>query len=237
MDREDKIFVQVVGSKALRTLKTRNIRLFNAFKERCKENGENPEKVLGRILLKFVNSVLDGDEFHEELLDKTINVSLLSRRKDMFENLKEIVEMKKLLSETESDEIDSLIKHLITKEIERASASPVDLLSQQQQQPQQIVIDENLLYQLDPASLDALAKMAEKVKMEKVKAMQVDSSRVEEVVDSGREEEVSEEEKEVEAGGLDKGVNGSGEGGEELSGSDVEPDIDVEQEVPAERTD
>ena len=220
MDAEDRLFVQVVGSKAVRTLKTRNIRLWNAFRERCEENSEKPESVLGRLLLKFVNSVLDGDSFHEELLDRTVNVTALTKKDNLIDTLNEILELKRKLTETGSDEIDKAIHKLITSEIERASKSPLEMITPAQQPQSKIVIDENLLHQLDPQSLDALAEMAKAVKEEKIKSMQVTSDQVEEVVE--------EEEKEV--GEVAKEKEGKKEVEEEVEGAEEEIYEDEEVE-------
>jgi len=238
MDKEDRIFIREVGSKAVRVLKTKNIRLWNAFKERCEENGEKPESILGRYLLNFAKSILDGDgEFAEELLGKTIKVSALARRESMLESLDEILAIKKKLESVESSNIDKLIEKMIEIEISKAATSPIDMLKgvPQPQQEDVLVLDENTLASLPPEQLEALEYIVRKVKEEKVKSMQKSVEEIEEIV--GEEEEVNEEHEEVgeereeeveeeyrhsehneDSDGSSEGVEDTGEGDRQLSG-------------------
>jgi len=243
MDKEDRIFIREVGSKAVRVLKTKNIRLWNAFKERCEENGEKPESVLGRYLLNFAKSILDGDgEFAEELLGKTIKVSALARRESMLESLDEILMIKKKLESVESSNIDKLIEKMIEMEISKAATSPIDMLKgvpqPQLQQEDVLVLDENTLATLPPEQLEALECIVKKVKEEKVKSMQKSAEEIEEIVE---EEEVNEEHEEVgeegeeeveeeyeysepdkDSDGSGEGVEDTGEGDRQLSGGSEE---------------
>jgi len=238
MDKEDRIFIREVGSKAVRVLKTKNIRLWNAFKERCEENGEKPESVLGRYLLNFAKSILDGDgEFAEELLGKTIRVSALARRESMLESLDEILAIKKKLESVESSNIDKLIEKMIEMEISKAATSPLDVIrgAPQPQQEDVLVLDENTLASLPPEQLEALEYIVRKVKEEKVKSMQKSAEEIDEIVEE--EEEVNEEHEEVgeegeeeveeeyrhsehneDSDGSGEGVEDTGEGDRQLSG-------------------
>jgi len=75
MDREDRVFVKVVGSKMLKQLKTSNLRLYKVFMERCNENGDKPERVLGVRALNFAKSIVEDDgEYAESILGKTIKI-------------------------------------------------------------------------------------------------------------------------------------------------------------------
>jgi len=212
MDKEDRAFLKVVGDRAARVLKTRNVRLWSVFRQRCEENGEKPERVLGRTLLKFARSIVDGDEeFAEEMMGKTIKLSAITKKEKLIEKLDEIVKVKEKLSKTQTDELDELVKQLITAEIRRATASPLDMI--QQQKPQEpIVIDANLLSMMPPEQLDALAELARAVKEEKMKAMQMTS---EELVEGG-EENAEEEELAEDDSDVDRVVEGS-EGSSESS--------------------
>lgn len=196
-DYEDRLFMKDVGAKAARVLKTKNIRLWSMFKQRCEENGEKPEHVLGKILLKFAKSVVEEEgEFAEDLLGRTIKLSALVKKDKLFEKLDEVIRMREKLSKTQTDEIDELVKELIKQEIKKATSSPLDIIQQQPQQP--LVIDANLLATLPPEQLEALAELALRVKEEKLKAMQLTSEELEKLEEE-EEEEVEEAEAEEES--------------------------------------
>jgi len=234
MDAEDRMFIRVVGSRAVKTLRSRNPKLWMVFKERCEENGEKPDAVLGRTLYRFAKSVVEEDgEFADELLGKVINISAFRKREDILSKVDELINIKKKLEQSSSSKLDSLIETLIEKEIARASTSPVDAMiggmQQQQAQAQQgrIVIDENTLAQLDPNSLEALEKLVKKVKSEKLKLSNLTAEQVEELLggdvgdrkEEGKYEEKGEgEEEEEELGsGHSEGSEGDSERAEELS--------------------
>ena len=192
-DREDRLFMREVGARAARVLKTKNVRLWKIFKQRCEENGEKPESVLGRILLRFAKSVVEEDsEFAEDLLGRTIKLSALVKRDTLLKKLDELVEVKEKIATKSKSKIDELIEKLIEKEIERATSSPLDVIQQQPSQP--LVIDANLLATLPPEQLEALAELAIRVKEEKLKAMQMSSEEIEKLAEEEKAEpEISEE--------------------------------------------
>jgi len=194
VDKEDRLFLREVGAKAARVLKTKNVRLWKIFKQRCEENGEKPESVLGRILLRFAKSVVEEDsEFAEDLLGRTIKLSALVKRDTLLKKLDELVEVKEKIATKSKSKIDELIEKLIEKEIERATSSPLDVIQQQPSQP--LVIDANLLATLPPEQLEALAELAIRVKEEKLKAMQMSSEEIEKLAEEEKAEpEISEEE-------------------------------------------
>jgi len=215
MDREDRMFAKVVGEKALRTLRTRNVRLYQVFKKVCEENGEKPERVLGNILLRFAKSVVEGDtEFAEDVMSRTIKLSALAKREALVERVNELIDLKKKLSEGGSSRVDKLIENFIVKELESAMSSPLDVLKGRQQVPNKIVIDENVLAMMPPEQLDMLVNMAMKVKQEKMKAMQVTSEELEKVLEE-EVSEVDEEEEEAEYTEADEEPSGDTEGSEE----------------------
>jgi len=181
MDREDRVFVKVVGSKMLKQLKTSNLRLYKVFMERCNENGDKPERVLGVRALNFAKSIVEDDgEYAESILGKTIKISALQKREKLYEGLREMIEIRNLLSSSERDEIDSLISDLLKREIKKSASSPLDAL-QNTQQPSNIVIDENVLAQMPEDSLDALEDMIKRVKEMKEASRYVSSEDLEEV--------------------------------------------------------
>lgn len=218
MDREDRMFVRVAGERSVRVLRSKNIKLWKVFRQRCEENGEKPETVLGRILYKFAKSVVEEDgEFAEDLLSRVVNISALRKREDIFKKLDELIEVKKKLEQSGSDELDALIKQLITTELTKATKSPVEMIMQgatatQSMPEQRIVIDEHSLASLDPQSLEALEHLVKKVKSEKMKAMSLTSEDIEKIVGG---EYVEREEAEEELGEGNKGYNESDVGIEE----------------------
>jgi len=229
MDAEDRMFIRVVGSRAVKTLRSRNPKLWMVFKERCEENGEKPDAVLGRTLYRFAKSVVEEDgEFADELLGKVINISAFRKREDILSKVDELINIKKKLEQSSSSKLDSLIEKLIEREIEKAGTSPVDAMigGMQQQQAQKVVIDENTLAQLDPNSLEALEKLVKKVKSEKLKLSNLTAEQVEELLggdvgdrkEEGKyeEKEEGEEEEEELGSGHSEGSEGDSERAEEL---------------------
>lgn len=191
MDKEDKMFVKVVGEKGVRILKRRYPRLYELFAKRCEENGESPEKVLGRYALRFANSVIDGDEFADDVLDKEIKLTAIVTEEDLVEIAKTVKRIKEELFE-EKDEIEDLIKSYIENELKKTTSSPLQMLArEEQQQPQQIVIDDNLLRQLSIEQLNQLEELVKYVKEEKL----MSTKKVEEVIEGGEKEEVAEGDK------------------------------------------
>lgn len=212
LDREDRLFLKEVGKKAVRVLKTRNLRLWNEFKKRCDENGETPESVLGSYLYRFAKSIVDEDgEFAEELLEETIRISALSRRESLLKSLDEIVEVKKKLESAETSKLDRLIEKLIETEIAKAAITPMDMIRQEPEKPEgAIVLDENTLAMLPPEQLELLERVVRKVKEEKVKAMSVSADEIYEML--GEDEEVIESDEEEEE--EEDGYSGDSEDGD-----------------------
>lgn len=229
MDYEDRLFIREVGARAARVLKTRNIRLWNEFKQRCDENGETPESVLGSYLYRFAKSIVDEDgEFAEELLEETIRISALSRRESLLKSLDEIVEVKKKLESAESSTIDKLIERLIETEIAKTAISPVDMIKADvAKQGQRVVIDENLLASLPPEQLELMEHLIRKVKEEKTKAQQLSADDIEKLLSKMEEVENEEEEGAGYSGDSEDGY-GSSEGVEELGEGAGRADIDSE---------
>lgn len=230
MDYEDRLFIREVGARAARVLKTRNIRLWNEFKQRCEENSEKPESVLGKYLYKFAKSLVEEDgEFAEELLETTIKMSALAKRKELLESLDEIVEVKKKLESAESSTIDKLIERLIETEIAKTAISPIDMIKADvAKQEHRIVIDENLLASLPPEQLELMEQLIRKVKEEKTKAKQLSADEIEKLL--SKMEEVENEEEEEGTGYSEDSEDsyGSSEGVEELGEGAGRADIDSE---------
>jgi len=215
MDNEDRLFIREVGKKAVRVLKTRNIRLWNEFKRRCEENSESPDTVLGTYIWRFAKSIVDEDgEFAEELLSKTIKLSALNKREDLLKSLDEIVAIKKKLESAETSSIDRLIERLIETEIAKSVVTPIDMIREPKEE-NRLVIDENVLATLPPKQLEALEYLISKVKEEKVKDMMKSVEDLEEVLEGETEEE-----EEDEYSGDSEDDNGSSEGVEEPSERD-----------------
>jgi len=190
MDPEDRLFVRVVGDKALRSLRAKNVKLYQLFVKACDENGENPAMVLGRTLLKFAKGLIDGDDFVEDLMSRSIKIGLAVKKEKISESLKELIDIRKEFMDTESSKLDSLIEEFIKKELTKSTSSPMDLLKTEDKR--RIVIDKNLLAMMPEEQLDALIRMAVEVKGEKMKSRELTSEDVEKVVGGGIGEEKEE---------------------------------------------
>ena len=222
MDKEDLTFMKVVGSKAARLLRTRNPRLWEFFKKRCEENGEKPDSVLGRLALKFANSVIDGDGFADDVLSREIKLSVIVKRENIIKSIDDLIQIKKRLAIEEEDEIDKLVKSLIEAELKRATASPISMIQEKEEKPQKIVIDDNLLRQLSPEQLDQLERLVKYVKMEKVRAMKMGVEDVLKEVGNVEKGGKEMEEKEEGLGEQSEGDKGSCGGSWELDRHDTE---------------
>jgi hypothetical protein len=182
--REDLLFIKEVGVRAAKHLQGRNIRLWTVFRERCKENGARPEWELGKILLEFSKSIINGEEdYANEILGTTVRVSALAKKRKMSEDIEELLNVRKKLKESaEPSATDKMIQQLVDYQLKQATTSPISELTGEKAE-QEVVIDDNLLYQMTPEQLDLLSRVAEEVKQEKVRVSQMT---VDEVI--GREE-------------------------------------------------
>lgn len=200
MDEEDRLFIKVVGEKAARLLKTKNIKLWSVFKNACDENNEKPERVLGSILLKFAKSVVDKDgSFAEDLLGRNIRLTAITKREELTKKVDEIIGLrKKILESDTSSSIEKLIEQLVMRELSSAS-SPIPIPSLQPQQQQQnisVVIDDKLLSSLSDSELDSLEEIIQKVReTRRISSMirEAEEKKAEEVVDNAEEAEVESE--------------------------------------------
>ncbi|MEM1544588.1 MAG: hypothetical protein QW795_07895 [Candidatus Bathyarchaeia archaeon] len=200
MDREDMIFIKIVGDRALKHLRTKNPRLFDVFMKACGENNEKPARVLGKILLKFTRGMANEDKsVVDSLLMRNIRVSAITKKDEIFKRIDEMLNLRKKLYESSGSTIDRLLEQLIERELSYASF-PHSFI--QQQNPQQnIVIDTSVLSSLSDQELDALETMVKEIK-ESRKMVEEMKSRSEEVkVDEEEEADIGDDD-------IDKGDEG-----------------------------
>lgn len=199
MDREDRRFVNIVGDKACKLIRTKNTKLWMVFRQACEENGEKPESVMGSMLLQLTKSILNGNkDYVEDVMNRTIKVSAVLKRDELGKKVDELINLKKKISSSEAvtTNIDKLIEQLIVRELSNVSFTPTSML-QSIQQPQNVtvVIDDKLLSSMSDDELHTLKNIVDGViesrkaikKLEKVSEEVTEVAEKEESVERGNE--------------------------------------------------
>lgn len=192
MDREDRKFVNIVGDKACKLIRTKNPKLWMVFRQACEENGEKPESVMGSMLLQLTKSILNGNkEYVEDVMNRTIKVSAIIKRDELSKKVDELINLRKKISSSEavSTNIDKLIEQLIVRELSNVSFTPTSML-QYIQQPQNVtvVIDDKLLSSMSDEELYTLRNIVDNV-IESRKAIKKFEETSKEVTEVAEEKE------------------------------------------------
>lgn len=228
MDVEDGYLIAEAGARLNEIAKLKNPSMYRLFRERCHNNGEEPETVLGMYAYRFLREAVDSEEseFIEELLSSRVNVSAVRSKRSLREVVEELREIRDVLYG--EDDVDKEINTLITEMIKSVASSvksPIERIAEQPSKNEPVI-------NLSEISTDELAALLNEVKAELedriAKAQEVS------VVEQKEEQEVESEGDNRDSGGVD---DRSGETIQESEGdrSDrrdtVDTDADATKEV------